>query len=187
VYSASSMNGLLSALLGTVLLAALNTFGDFIWARFIPSHRMAFGVVHGAVLCLAIGLYLGVQHGRALLGALGGAVVGVLAAGCFYALAGLLRYAAMFPAWMALWIGFALLDARVLRGQAGNREALVRGALAAVFSGLAFYAISGIWTRPQPGGPDYAYHFVCWAIAFLPGFVALCAPRPGAAKSVPSV
>ena len=49
----------------------------------------------------------------------------------------------------------------------------MRGVLAALTSGLAFYAISGIWTNPAPGGPNYAYNFLCWTIAFLPGFAAL--------------
>jgi hypothetical protein len=45
--------------------------------------------------------------------------------------------------------------------------------LAAVGSGLAFWAISGIWTRHEAGGPRYAYNFACWTLAFLPGFLAL--------------
>jgi hypothetical protein len=36
-----------------------------------------------------------------------------------------------------------------------------------------FYLISGIWTRPSPGGPDYLVHFLSWSVAFLPGFLAL--------------
>ena len=87
-------------------------------------------------------------------------------------------YAAMFVVWMALWAGFGLLAAAAWASRGPRTgEALVRGALAAVCSGLAFYAISGIWTRPAPGGPDYAYHFFCWTVAFLPGFVALLARR----------
>jgi hypothetical protein len=88
-------------------------------------------------------------------------------------------YAAMFVAWMALWAAFGLLSGRFLgepRQAVGT--ALARGLVAAVGSGLAFYAISGIWTRPAPGGPDYAYHFLCWTGAFLPGFLALLAGAP---------
>lgn len=50
---------------------------------------------------------------------------------------------------------------------------LVRSALAAVGSGLGFYAISGIWFPFNPRGWDYAIHFVCWTVAYLPGFAAL--------------
>lgn len=164
--------GALLAVAGAVVLGALNTFGDFLWARFVSGHRMVFGIVHGAVLSLASGLVLGFVRGRPGRGALGGTAVGLAAAASFYVLAPALGYAAMFPSWMALWIGFAFLDARGL-GAGTGRSAVVRGLLAALGSGLAFYAISGIWTRPRPGGPDYAYHFACWTFAFLPGFLAL--------------
>jgi len=166
------MPAALSAVAGALLLGALNTFGDFVWARFISSHRAVFGLVHGTLLLMAVGLYLGVLRGRPGRGALAGAIVGLLAAASFYALAPLLGYSAMFVSWMALWIGFALLDAR-LRGPAAPRETLLRGVLAAIGSGIAFWAISGIWLRPAPGGPRYAYNFACWTLAFLPGFLAL--------------
>ena len=169
------MRGLVASLVGALLLAALSTFGDFVWARFVHAHRAVFGLVHGTLLLLALGLYLGLLRKRPRAGALGGALVGFLAAASFYALAPLLGYAAMFLSWMALWVGFGFLDAR-LRGGARHREALARGLLAALGSGLAFYAISGIWTTP--GGPRYAYNFFCWTIAFLPGFAALLLRRP---------
>jgi hypothetical protein len=45
--------------------------------------------------------------------------------------------------------------------------------LAAIGSGLGFYAISGIWMPFNPHGWDYARHFIYWTIAYLPGFAAL--------------
>ena len=166
------MRGALRALLGALLLAALNTLGDYLWARFVARHRAVLGLVHGTVLLLALGLFLGVVRRRPLPGALWGAAVGLLAALSFYARAPLLGYGAMFVSWMALWVGFAFVDAR-LRGAAGAREVLLRGLIAALLSGAAFYVVSGIWTRPEPGGPNYPYHFLCWTIAFLPGLLAL--------------
>lgn len=166
------MNGIAAALAGALLLGALNTFGDFLWARFVSQHKAVLGLAHGTILLLALGLYLGVLRKRWALGAIGGAAVGLLAAASFYALARLLGMSAMFVSWMALWIGFAFLDAR-LRGGAPPRETLVRGILAAIFSGLAFYSVWGIWTRHDPGGPNYAWNFFCWTVAFLPGLVAL--------------
>jgi hypothetical protein len=166
------MRAALRALAGAFALAALNTLGDFVWARFVAQHRTVFGLIHGTVLLLALGLFLGLLRGRPAFGALLGAAVGLLAALSFYALAPLFGYGAMFVCWMALWIGFALVDGR-LRGAVHAREVLARGALAAVLSGAAFYAVSGIWTRPAPGGPNYAFHFLCWTIAFLPGTAAL--------------
>ena len=77
----------------------------------------------------------------------------------------------MVPAWMLFWVCFALLQCQLSRESAAR--AFVRGLAAAILSGLAFYAISGIWTRPSPGGPDYLRHFLSWSLAFLPGFAAL--------------
>lgn len=162
------------------MLAALNTLGDFIWAHYIPRHRAVFGLLHGTLLLLALGLYLGLLRKRPALGALGGALVGLAAAAGYYALARLIGLSAMFLSWMALWIGFAVLDARLLQRLVPLGEALIRGAVAAVGSGLAFYAISGIWTRPRPGGPAYGYNFLCWTVAFLPGFMALLVRKPRA-------
>jgi hypothetical protein len=168
------MTAIPSALLATLLIAALMTFGDFVWARHVTAHRMVWGLLHGLALCLAIGLCLGLPRGRALAGGLGGAAIGLGAALSFYALAPLLRYGAMFPAWMAFWIALAFLQGRGLGDpKEPTRESLARGLAAAVASGLAFYAISGIWTKPSPGGPDYPRHFFSWGFAFLPGFLAL--------------
>ena len=73
---------------------------------------------------------------------------------------------------MLFWICFAFLQGWLER-QPRVSESVARGIAAAVLSGIAFYAISGIWTRPSPGGPNYAWHFAAWTIAFLPGFAAL--------------
>lgn len=179
------MPGITSAAAGALIIAALNTFGDFAWARWITSHRAAFGLLHGTLLCLAIGLYLGALRRRAVRGALAGAAIGLGAAAGYYALAALMGYAAMFVLWMALWAAFGLLHGRALgEPRSSLGEALARGALTAVGSGLGFYAISGIWTRHAPGPPNYAYHFCCWTVAFLPGFLALLAgPRRQAAEA----
>lgn len=181
MYSAPSLSGSNAALLGAVVIGAINTLGDFVWAHYIPRHRAVFGLAHGALLLMALGLYLGVLRRRPALGALGGALVGLAAAAGYYALVRLIGFSAMLVSWMALWIGFAMLDARLLQRLVPLGEALVRGVVAAAGSGLAFYAVSGIWTRPRPGGPDYGYNFLCWTVAFLPGFMALLVrkPRPG--------
>jgi hypothetical protein len=175
------MRGVTQALFGSLLLAALNTFGDFVWARFITAHRPLFGLLHGMALCLAIGLYLGGLRRHPLRGAVAGALIGLGAAGGYYLLARLMGISAMFVLWMALWAAFGLLSGRGLGDpRSSTAAALARGGLAALGSGLAFYTISGIWTRPRPGGPDYAYHFLCWTVAFLPGFLALLVRRNGA-------
>jgi hypothetical protein len=104
---------------------------------------------------------------------LGGALVGLSAAGGFYMLAPLAGYSAMFVMWFLLWIAFAALDGRLLRRRHGWGETTGRGLAAAVGSGIAFYAIAGIWMPFRPQGWDYAVHFASWTVAYLPAFVAL--------------
>jgi hypothetical protein len=163
----------LSFAIGSAIFAAvIMTLGDFVWASQLLRHRMTYGLLHGAGLCLALGLALGVPAKRPLTGAIGGLVVGILSAASFYVLAPVMRYSAMFASWVLLWILLALLDRMLHRGSSVV-SALVRGAIASVGSGLAFWAVAGMWDNWNPGAINYADHFVRWAIAFLPGFLAL--------------
>ena len=166
------MHGIRSTILAALFLAAVSTFGDFVWAAMHLPHRVVYGLTHGAVICLCIGAVIGVRHERLPAGALAGPMIGVAAAAAFYVLAPVLRWRAMLPAWMLLWIGFAFLQGWLAR-EPRVGASVARGAIAALVSGVAFYAISGIWTRPSPGGPDYLRHFLSWTLAFLPGFAAL--------------
>jgi len=172
------VRGVVPALVGSLLIAALSTLGDFIWARYIPAHRPLFGILHGVALCAAIGLVLGAVRSLPMRGVVAGGAIGLGADSGYYLLARIMGYTAMFVLWMALWAAFGFLIGRGLGGPPSRTgEALARGGLAAIGSGLAFYLISGIWSRPPPGGPDYAYHFLCWTVAFLPGFLALLVRR----------
>lgn len=172
------MNGSVRALVGSLLLAAVATFGDFVWARFHIEHKPLFGLLHGGALCLAIGLYLGSLRRQAARGAVLGLLIGFAAAASFYLLSLFMGYAAMFVCWMGLWAGFGLLDGRGLgEPRSSVSAAIARGAMAAVGSGVAFYAISGIWTEHPPGGPNYLRNIVSWTLAFLPGFLALLVRR----------
>ena len=171
------LKGLSQALLATVALAAVSTLGDLAWANWVPDHRAAFGLAHGTLLGAAIGLALGLARGRVLAGIAGGAAIVLGAALGFYALRPLLGYSGMLVCWMALWLAFGLLGGRWLGRVHSTAQSLTRGALAAVGSGLAFYLISGIWTRFSPQTIDYPYHLACWAFAFLPAFLALLVER----------
>jgi hypothetical protein len=162
--------------IAAIFLGAVSTAGDLVWRLWIPRHRAVFGLVHGAVICLCLGMAVGARSGRLAAGALAGPVIGLAAAGGFYLLAPMAGMAAMFPMWMVFWILFGLLDGR-LRGERRLAPVLVRGLLAAILSGAAFYAISGIWTRPPRGGPNYTYNLAAWTFAFFPGFLALFAGR----------
>jgi hypothetical protein len=93
-----------------------------------------------------------------------------------------LGWGAMFAAWSLIWLGLAAFDGLVLRrpGAFNLRASLaharsswvVRGLLAAVASGVAFYAVSSVWTRHEED-PNYGWHFVAWVIAWWPGLAAL--------------
>lgn len=170
------MSGLQAAVTGAMAAAVVSTIGDFIWATWIPQHRPVYGLTHGTLLFLAIGFVLGATAGRAAAGALGGAAIGALAAGSFYLLAPLTGYSAMFVVWVAVWVALGALTGW-LHGVAAPGAAVRRGALAALLSGAAFYAISGIWFPFDPRGWDYAVHFGAWTLAYLPGFGALLIVR----------
>ena len=160
---------------GALVIAAVSTLGDFVWANWIPGHRPVFGLTHGTLLFLCMGLYLGSLERQRFKGAIGGALIGFLAAGSFYVLAPLAGYSVMFLVWALLWLALAVLEGRILREADRHswREALTRGLVAAITSGIAFYMISGIWRPFSPRGWDYAVHFVSWTVAYLPGFLAL--------------
>jgi hypothetical protein len=161
-----------NALISTAVLALVATFGDWVWANYLSRHLMIAGLVHGGVMCLAMGAVIGLPVGRVALGAGAGLAIGVLSAGCFYLLAPMLRYGAMFPAWFVLWVMLAVLYQR-LAGAGPLRLAIARGVIAGIASGLAFFLISGMWTGWNPETINYLEHFGRWLFAFAPGFLVL--------------
>ena len=181
-YDPTHMNGLATAGFGAVLLGALSTAYDFAWAIWIPRHHPMYGLLHGMTLLSAVGAVLGWRVRRPFVGLVGGGIAGLAAAAAFYAMAPLLHMSAMYPAWMLLWLMFAALDS-VLHGRpAVSMEMLLRGGAAALVSGAAFWAISGIWLRHDPDGPNYAWNFLCWTFAYFPGFAALLFTRTDARR-----
>jgi hypothetical protein len=173
------MIGVVATLAGSLSIAAVSTLGDFIWAAGNLRHRPEYGLTHGTLLFLAVGLFLGVLARRPAAGAMWGAALGFLAAGSFYVLAPLVGYSAMFVVWIAIWLALAVMYARLSQSQVGLAAILGRGAAAALTSGIAFYEISGIWRPFNPEGWDYAVHFGAWTLAYLPGFAALLISRNG--------
>jgi hypothetical protein len=159
---------------GALTIAAVSTLGDYLWANWITDHRAYIGLAHGVLLFLCVGAYLGAVAGQTVKGAIAGPVVGLLAAASYYVLAPLLGRSAMFVAWVALWVALGSINARLRQQPGGTRVALLRCTVAAVASGIAFYAISGIWAPLNPQGwVDYAVHFLSWTLAYLPAFGAL--------------
>ena len=167
------MTGWAAAIFGTLVTAAVSTLGDYLWANVIPHHRPIYGLTHGALLFLTVGWCLGRPARKGAIGAVGGAFVGVLAAGGFYLTQPLIGYSGLFVFWIALWVALGLFNERALQRRGDVGQALIRSGLAAVGSGVAFYAISGIWFPFNPHGWDYVSHLGRWTIAYLPAFFAL--------------
>jgi hypothetical protein len=168
-----------ATLIGALLIAAVSTLGDFVWAGLNLRHRMEYGFLHGALLFLCIGGYLGAVYGRPRFGAAAGAAIGALSAGSFYALAPIAGYSVMFVVWAFIWFALAVLVRRLLRATPASwRDTIVRGTVAMAGCGVSFYLISDIWRPFNPRGWDYARHFISWWVAYLPGFAALLLPSP---------
>ena len=150
------------------------TFGDWLWAALSLRHRPQYGLAHGTLLCLWMGLYLGLVSRRVGSGLTGGAAVGFLAAASFYALAPVLGYSAMFASWIFLWLALVGLAARLMGTQLPGAHWAICAFVAAIGSAAAFYAVSGIWMRPA-NPPNYGWNFAAWTIAFLPGALGMLA------------
>ena len=166
-----------AALIGALVTAAVSTAGDYLWANVLPHRQPIYWFAHAIVLFLTVGFCLGLPARKPATGAFGAAAVGCIATAGFYFLQPYLGYSAMFPLFVGLWLGLGILAGRVLQRRDSMRAVLVRSVLAAVGSGTAFYAISGIWMPFNPHGWDYMKHFVYWTIAYFPAFAALLVRR----------
>ena len=96
-----------TALVGAIVLGALSTFYDFLWAHFEVRHRMVNGLVHGMSLLSVAGLVLGWPVRRYVMGVVGGALAGLMAAASFYAFYLVFGYlGGILAAWALLWLLF---------------------------------------------------------------------------------
>ena len=163
---------MLHAIVSAVALGVISLLGDYVWAAMQLRHRMTSGLVHGAVICLCIGAAIGVREGRLARAVAFGPIIGVLAAD--FSTRWCRRCAT--PRCFQRGCSSGSVSrccSRTCGATARLSLAVARGVAAAILSGAAFYAISGIWTRPSPGGPDYLRNLWSWTVAFLPGFLAL--------------
>ncbi len=92
---------------------------------------------------------------------------------------------ALLITWVLMWMTLAFLQRWALQHGETALRALLRGLVAAVGSGLSFWAISGIWTNPSPGEPNHWLRVFYWALAFLPGFLALLVGQPASKSRAP--
>ena len=160
---------------GILLVSAVATLGDYIWYEIGVGHQIVSGIIHGALQLMAVGGVLGWAAGRVVPGLIVGIGAGVLGALSYYAMAPAMGYPAMFISWMVVWILLAVGEGRLLQSTRRSwLNVLAAGVIAAVISGVAFYAISGtVWGPPPAGGRNYAKHFAAWLIAWAPGILAI--------------
>ena len=170
--------------LGILGVALVATLGDYIWYTLNVRHSIATGILHGAVLLTAVGAVLGLDARRVLKGLPIGALSGVGGALVYYLLVALVdgrTYGTAIPAsWVAMWLIVALLDGRWLRAPERRpwSEIAMRGVLAAVVSGIAFYLVMNtLWGRPPATGRNYVVQFAAWVVAWAPGLLALTLGR----------
>ncbi len=161
------------ALIGSLLLAVLSTVADYVWFLNIPQHQVSSGMIHGSVLFAALGGYLGWRKGRAVIGAIGGLLSGMLAALSFYALAPIGGYAMMVVSWVLLWVMLAALQTH-LDGRLDVPKAIGRGLLTSLAAGVGFAVVLFQLYRGWPPVEFPMFrHFVAWSMAYLPGLWVL--------------
>ena len=168
---------IVAGILGVALVA---TLGDYTWYTLHVRHSITTGIIHGAVVLTAVGAVLGLDAGRLLKGLPIGALAGIGGALAYYLLVALVdrrTYGAAIPmSWVALWWIVAVLDGRWLRSPERRPwgEIAIRGVLAAVLSGAAFFMVMNtLWGRPPATGRNYALQFAAWVVAWAPGLLAL--------------
>lgn len=166
--------------LGILGVALVATLGDYTWYTLGVRHSIATGIIHGAVLLTAVGAVLGFDAGRVVKGLPIGALAGVGGALIYYLLVAIMdrrTYGTAIPAsWVAMWLLVAVLEGRWLRAprQRPWGEIALRGVLAAVLGGIAFYLVMNtLWGRPPATGRNYLVQFGAWVIAWAPGLLAL--------------
>ena len=171
--------GVRNAIIAAGVLGAISTLGDWIWARFLTDGAILPGLAHGVIFFAVLAVVLAwpcPEPKRALkllLATLPAA--GLALAAVFYPLAYALGYLpALLITWAGMWLALALL----LRIAADRDEpagrAVSRGVLAAVGSGLAFWAVADLWTG---GDMSYVGRLWRWTFAFLPGMLGLLVRR----------
>jgi hypothetical protein len=168
-------------ILGVALVA---TLADYTWYTLHVRHSITTGIAHGALLLTAVGAVLGLDAGRVLKGLPIGALAGIGGALTYYVLVALVdrrTYGSAIPAsWVALWLIVAVLDGRWLRAPQRRPwpEIAIRGVLAALLSGVAFFMVMNtLWGRPPATGKNYGVQFVAWVVAWAPGLLALTLGR----------
>lgn len=172
----SARSQLARTTVAAVTLGAFSTAADWVWSRYLTDGAVLPGVVHGILVFLLLALVLGwAAESRQVTWRLVRwlPLAGLLLAAAFYPLAHLLGYlGALLATWFGMWVTLAFLQRWARDGVETVATTLVRGLVAATSSGLAFWAVSGMWTDPAFSG-GFGLRLSYWTFAFLPGFLAL--------------
>jgi hypothetical protein len=163
---------MVDALAAALLLGGINTLGDVTAAQLKLATHALYPVGRIILACYCVGGLIGAQSRQLLIGSLSGLLVGTLIAGVYVVLVPTLGSGATWLAWTLFWIAFAGCEA-VLRGEIGTVGAVAQGAIAALFSGVMFHAIGGIWSERDPADPQILRALVLWTGTFVAGFVPL--------------
>jgi hypothetical protein len=169
-----------TVLIGILLVALVSTAGDYVWYEIGVRHSVVAGVIHGAVLLMAVGGVVGTAARRIAAGLPLGAAAGVGGAVAYYLIDMVTRgMVAMIAAWAVCWLLLAFGEGRLLRRpQRPWSEVAMRGILAAILGGLSFYLVVDLlWGRPPAGGRNYLVQFAAWTFAWAPGILALVVGR----------
>jgi hypothetical protein len=164
---------------GILVVAAIATVADWAWYTFDVCHGVTAGVIHGAVLLTAVGGAVGAASGRFVRGLPVGTLAGIGGALAYYGFVAAFdgqAYGSAIPAaWVVTWLTMAILEGRWISTTPRPWLAIaLRGALAAVLSGVAFYLVlDRLWGPPPPDGRNYAVQFAAWVAAWAPGLLAL--------------
>jgi hypothetical protein len=172
---------MLALVTGILCVAGVATAGDYIWYEFGVRHRILIGVLHGAVLLMAVGGVVGLSARRIAAGLPIGAAAGIGGALAYYAIDTAARgIVAMVAAWVICWLILAVGEGRLLqRPPRAWTEVVTRGVLASILAGLSFYAVVDLlWGRPPEGGRNYLVQFAAWTVAWAPGILALTMGKP---------
>ena len=164
------------SLAAALVLGAVSTVGDWIWQSYIPDGAVVPGVAHGALFFLIVAAVLARAAGtrlaaRRLLPTL--PLAGLVIAASFYPIAKRVGYlAALLATWTMMWLTLALLQRWARADGESLGTTLSRALLAALASGLAFWAVSGLWTDPSLEA-GYPIRLLYWTFAFLPGHLSM--------------
>jgi hypothetical protein len=162
---------MLEAIATAVLLGGINTLIDFVSLEFKLETRPIYLLARVVLICYCTGLIVGARAKQILIGSITGIVMGLVLGAGYYMLMPVIGWWGLALTWTLFWVAFGLVDTLLQEG--GAVTAILVSLAAAALSGLAFYAVSTVWSETSPETPSHIRGLVVWTSAFLPGFVVV--------------